>query len=278
MFGDSISFEGRVLVAEDDKVNQKVIRSILNKAGIDVVIKDDGCKAVEEAANGKYDLILMDINMPNMNGYDATRAIREKGNDTPIIALTASVMKDDADKCIAAGCNAFLPKPIDREKFFDMLNTYLTKNDTSLAQKLAETNGQVERINEDILESTAGMLKEKEDGDIPIALDELKDAIPYEDLMGLIDIFLTDNSRRIEQIADLIEKYDAEEIRLLAHAIKGSSASIAAMPLSAAAGKLETAAMESDVENMTSLHKDIASKFETLRDYLGNLDITKVSG
>ena len=106
----------RILIAEDNRVNQKVITSLLQKDGHVVQIVPNGRAAVEEASKNQFDLVLMDIQMPVMNGYDATRAIRRNeqgsGLHTPIVALTAHAMKSDRDQCLEAGMDDYLSKPI----------------------------------------------------------------------------------------------------------------------------------------------------------------------
>ena len=112
---EDVRFCGRVLVAEDTPTNQVLIKLLMERLGFDVTIVGDGVEAVKRAVNEQFDLILMDIHMPAMNGYEATRALRKEGIETPIIALTANAMKGDDTKCLAAGCDDYLPKPIDRK-------------------------------------------------------------------------------------------------------------------------------------------------------------------
>jgi signal transduction histidine kinase/ActR/RegA family two-component response regulator len=121
------NFDGRILVAEDVKTNQVLIKSLLKRLGLECVIAEDGKEAVEKAQSESFDLILMDIHMPNMDGYDATQALREKGNKTAIIALTAKAMKDDRQKCIDAGCNDYMTKPIKRQELIKILNQYIPR-------------------------------------------------------------------------------------------------------------------------------------------------------
>jgi signal transduction histidine kinase len=118
-------YAGKVLVAEDNPSNQKLIQILLQKMGLDVALADDGLQAVEKGA-GTYDLILMDMQMPNLNGYDATRRLRSQGIKTPIIAVTAHAMVGDEHKCIEIGCNGYLSKPIDRNKLAEIVGTYIT--------------------------------------------------------------------------------------------------------------------------------------------------------
>lgn len=120
-----IPIKGNILVAEDARANQALIRIMLQKMGLEVTIVEDGQQAVEKINNGRYDLILMDMQMPVMNGYDATRQIKAMGIQIPVIALTAHAMKGDEEKCRQAGCDDYLTKPIDRTKLEKILRNYL---------------------------------------------------------------------------------------------------------------------------------------------------------
>jgi signal transduction histidine kinase/ActR/RegA family two-component response regulator len=122
---DEQVFSGNVLVAEDTKTNQLLIRLLLEKMGLDVTIVEDGNEALEKALSESFDLILMDMQMPNMNGYDATKKLREHGLITPIVALTANAMRGDEQKCISAGCNDYLAKPIDRTALLKIVSKYM---------------------------------------------------------------------------------------------------------------------------------------------------------
>ena len=102
---------GKVLVAEDNPSNQKLISILLQKMGVETVIAQNGREAVDKVASDSFALILMDMEMPNLNGFEATRALRNKGCQTPVFALTANAMTDDEHKCIEAGCDGYLAKP-----------------------------------------------------------------------------------------------------------------------------------------------------------------------
>lgn len=105
----------RVLVAEDNPINQKIVRIMLQKAGCEVLAVDDGNKAVEAIQTTPFDLVLMDLHMPQLDGLQATKRIRSLDShirEVPIVALTASAFTDDRDRCLAAGMNDFITKPI----------------------------------------------------------------------------------------------------------------------------------------------------------------------
>lgn len=116
---------GQVLVVEDNPSNQILISMLLKKLGLEVTLANDGLEGVQEARRQKYDVILMDMQMPRMNGYEATQTLRSEGFLTPIIAVTANAMKGDEEKCLQAGCDAYLSKPIDRKKLAQVLHRYL---------------------------------------------------------------------------------------------------------------------------------------------------------
>ncbi len=104
------------------------LTNVLKKHGLEVVVADNGLDAIEALKkNQDIDLVLMDIMMPKMDGYDAIRAIRQldQGKDIPIIALTAKAMKDDRDKCVAAGANDYMTKPIDIQKLLSLLKVWM---------------------------------------------------------------------------------------------------------------------------------------------------------
>ena len=118
---------GRILVAEDNPVNQKVMRALIEKLGYKVDIVSDGLQAVMAVQATSYDAVLMDCNMPGMDGFEATRAIRicESGGHVPIIALTAHALDGDRDKCITAGMDDYLAKPIRLETLKERLGTWI---------------------------------------------------------------------------------------------------------------------------------------------------------
>ncbi|TGN39403.1 7TM diverse intracellular signaling domain-containing protein [Marinobacter confluentis] len=116
---------GRILCAEDNDVNWRLVSLLVARTGAEIVHVNNGAEALETALKEPFDLILMDIQMPVMNGRDATVAIREAGINTPVIALTANVMGEDIADYRLAGCNDHLAKPIDKQRFFEVLARYL---------------------------------------------------------------------------------------------------------------------------------------------------------
>jgi PAS domain S-box-containing protein len=133
------SLHGRVLLVEDVPEMARLIRSILAKSHVDLDLAENGLAACEKAmasraAGRPYHLILMDIRMPVMNGYDATRWLRAQGWQGPIVALTAHSMRRDREKCLEAGCNDYLSKPISQGALFDILGRYLGTRDAATGE------------------------------------------------------------------------------------------------------------------------------------------------
>ena len=118
-------FSGHILIAEDHPSNRKLLTLQLKNLGLDVTIAEDGNAAVRMALDQEYDLILMDMHMPHMNGYKATEKLRAEGITTPIIAQTAFAMVGDEEKCLEAGCDDYITKPIDLKTLEEKLRKYV---------------------------------------------------------------------------------------------------------------------------------------------------------
>jgi CheY-like chemotaxis protein len=128
----SVSLRGRILLAEDGPDNQAIIARILKKAGAEVVIAENGREAIEknhqsESEGRPFDLILMDMQMPVLDGCSATKILRAEGFDLPIIAFTANATENDRNECLAAGCDSFITKPFKRESLVALLAENLEK-------------------------------------------------------------------------------------------------------------------------------------------------------
>ena len=121
------TISGSVLIAEDNEVNQQLLDMYISKTGANVTIAADGQQAVELASATAFDLIFMDMQMPVMNGIEATETLRKRGYTGTIVALTANTTPEDRTRCLQAGCNDYLTKPIDRDQFFAILNGNLAR-------------------------------------------------------------------------------------------------------------------------------------------------------
>ncbi|MCK4752554.1 MAG: response regulator [Planctomycetes bacterium] len=141
-------FSGHVLVAEDSQTNQTLIKLLLKRLGLEVTIAQDGDEAVQKALTQSFDMIFMDIQMPNMNGYEATKLLRRRGVTVPIVALTAYVMKVDERECVKAGCDNYLSKPINRKKLLQVIAKYLPIKGEDISEKIDSIKSQVDEVSQ----------------------------------------------------------------------------------------------------------------------------------
>ncbi|MBC8469360.1 MAG: response regulator [Planctomycetes bacterium] len=288
---NSTQFSGKILVVEDDSASQKTILAILKKLGLETDVANDGKQAVQKATKEHFDLILMDMHMPNMNGYEATKSLRKQGLTIPIIALTASVMKNDLDKCLTAGCDLFLSKPIKRKKLLETLAQYLPSSELKNEKKKTKSKPrnskrkgvksvrrQINHLNELISgqQSPGEILvdrhRDQPDKDI-IDWPELESRIESELLIKeIISSFSVGNTTRLELLIEAVKAKNLKDIEMLTHALKGSAATIAAKPLSQAACQLNLAAKANKMNHFESLLTDIQVEFDRLKTLLEQPD------
>lgn len=132
--GDFAGLQGRVLLVEDNPVNQQVALRMLQKFGLEVVVAEDGVKGFQAVKDDAFNLVLMDLQMPEMDGFECTQAIRdwetEQGRGPmPIVALTANAMAGDRERCLDAGMNEHLAKPVTRQTLYNMVSRWLPEAD-----------------------------------------------------------------------------------------------------------------------------------------------------
>jgi len=273
-----IKFSGHALVVEDAKANQTLIKILLGKFGLQVTIAEDGEEAVEKATAESFDLILMDIQMPNMNGYEATRLLRQKGLKTPIIALTANAMKGDDEKCKEAGCDDYLSKPVDRGKIAAVLKKYLvtqnTKETADPSKKQPVRTDQHD--NETTDQSPPAERGTSQDGDqfVDWAL-----AIKYcggEDVIKRVaESILEDGPETLIALKKAIEAGNCKDIMLYAHKLKGVVMTLGAVGLPKKALQLEKAAQQEDLTEAQPLFNEVEIEFNKLASYLSDPDWVK---
>lgn len=240
----------RVLVAEDNLVNQKVAASILERAGHTPIVVGNGQEAVTALQKEKFDIVLMDVQMPVMGGFEATRLIREReastGKRTPIIAVTARAMKGDREACLAAGMDGYVPKPIQSKKLMELIAELTGTSSQS------STDADVEPI------------RGNGDG----VLDEIALLVTVggnRELAGeLAQIFLQELEPRMQEMASAIREGDADRLQFAAHALRGSAASLSATQVTASAAALEAMAREGDLSMAESVFACLEDEMEGL--------------
>jgi signal transduction histidine kinase/ligand-binding sensor domain-containing protein/CheY-like chemotaxis protein/HPt (histidine-containing phosphotransfer) domain-containing protein len=246
----------RVLLAEDNLVNQKVARGALEKLGYKVDIVSNGTEAVSAWQTMRYHIILMDCQMPVMDGYQAAREIRlrERGmSHIPIIALTADAMKGADQQCRDAGMDDYLTKPLDRAQLGETINRHLAAashgslvvGSTAPPPEPAPDNGPVDW--EQFVAQT--------DGDREFAQE-------------LVQLFIESGDAALRDIRAALGRGDLAAIGRVAHSLKGSSANVRAQSASAAAARLEEAARAGAVDQLSQLEEDLRREANRAMEYL----------
>lgn len=223
----------RILLVEDHEINQQVAQEILEQAGFFVRIANDGQQGLAMTREQEFDLVLMDLQMPVMDGYEATRHIRREKTHTqlPIIAMTASAMAKDREKALEAGMNAHVSKPIDLNELFGTLAKWITPGDRPLPDQY--TKGQNNESD------SPGPLSDIPGIQVQAALARLDHNRSL--YLKLLKKFKRDYSDATRQLTDALGNGDHESALLLAHSIKGVSGNIGIVDLQAAAAALEKA-------------------------------------
>jgi signal transduction histidine kinase/CheY-like chemotaxis protein len=225
----------RILVAEDNPVNQQVALGLLRKLGHSVDVAGDGLEALDAVRHLPFDLILMDMQMPGMDGLDATRAIRALGTSAarvPIVAMTANAMRGDDQKCFDAGMNAYIAKPIDRRKLMDVLAKF------SCAPAEAPATPpptQSPDLIEDILAVDMGVLN------------ALAEDLDVETVTTLLQRFMSDAEKRLDDAEAALANGDGASLAREAHTIKGAAANLGLPAICEASQELERAAKAGDL-------------------------------
>jgi signal transduction histidine kinase/CheY-like chemotaxis protein/HPt (histidine-containing phosphotransfer) domain-containing protein len=229
----------RVLLAEDNEANQFVAQELLNRLGVELEIAQNGGEAVEMACTGHFAAILMDVQMPEMDGLEATRRIRQDPafRDLPIIAMTANAMKSDEEACLAAGMNAFLAKPIDRLALVKTLRQWLPKG-SEISGRTTDAPGPAESESNFQAED----LPDLEGVDLAGTIRRL--GIPFVALRPMYLRFVDGQRKTLETLRSAVAVGDADATRRHAHAIAGAAGSLGADALRHAAKALELAAKE----------------------------------
>jgi len=245
----------RVLVAEDNAVNQKLASAILRRAGHFPVVVANGREAVDAIEGQRFDVVLMDVQMPVMGGFEATRLIREletgSGIRTPIIAVTARAMKGDREAYLEAGMDGFVPKPIESALLLETLEHVVagTRLDASAGPDVAEDSVDAAHT----LDETALMIMVG--GDRGLA----------GELAGL---FLDDLEPRMTEITAAVTEHDAERLRAGAHGLRGSAATIMAKRVAAVAELLETKGQSLALDGAQRTLEDLNVAVASLRPRL----------
>ncbi len=243
----------RILVAEDNVVNQKVALRILQKLGYRADAVANGQEAVTALETIPYDLVLMDVQMPDMNGFEATRLIRDSESrvlrhDIPIIAMTAHALKGDREKCLQAGMNDYLTKPVTALALNEILEKTLAASGPSATLITPESDPRhAKPVHIRRIQAIA-------DGDLAFEQD-------------LIETYLSQTEQHLKALESSVHESNEKELGHWAHTIKGSSANAGAKGMQEIAGRIEQVPTGSDPAQGPELLSELRSEFERVRRY-----------
>ncbi|MGJ7457664.1 ATP-binding protein [Halomonas sp. RA08-2] len=233
-----------LLVVEDNPVNQQVARAMLERLGCSVTIAGSGAAALQLAAAGRFDLIFMDIQMPDMDGLEVTRRLRARDGwaaGMPIVAMTAGGPGGEQARCLAAGMNGYLTKPLRQELLLEALIRYLADGAPP-----SRTNGGGMGAGRDCLVD-------------PLMLQALRDSLGEEGLASLVELFGALAESRLVSLERALGEGDLIEARHAAHQLKGESSSLGAVKVAGLATRLERLANEGDGMAARALLNELSS-------------------
>lgn len=252
VFTDEQKTYTRILLVEDNATNQRLAANILKNAGLIYDIAENGRKALEMLYKNQYNLILMDCQMPEMDGYEAAKQIRYKEADSShltIVAMTANVMKSDINKCLKSGMDDFIGKPFKADDLLRIIEKWLNKDSMDLKQ-----NASVE--NHSLPEDKA---PEEIEEDIPEILDRLAQdqKIKREDIYEIYNEFADMLPDSLKKLQDAIDMGSIKEITMRAHTLKGASATLRLNNMSKIAAELEMQGKTGDLSRCRGHMKDL---------------------
>jgi CheY-like chemotaxis protein len=244
----------RILVAEDNVINQKVAIRILEKLGYRADAAADGHEAVRALEKIGYDLVLMDVQMPEMNGFEATRVIRDPASrvlrhDIPIVAMTAHALKGDRERCLEAGMDDYVSKPVTPLALSEILDRHLN-GEGSGTGILPKLDSPPEERPVDIEQ-----IQELADGDTDFERE-------------LIEVFLSDSEEQMRGIEVALDEQDMEGVRRRAHTLKGSCANTGARAMQEIAFQMEQIGARKELDRAPEVYTELKLAFEQAHQYL----------
>ncbi len=276
--GETGETGGRILLVEDHEVNQMVAAELLVGAGYSYQIASDGRKAVEMVRQTAFDLVLMDCQMPEMDGFEATRAIRKleaegllsgRRGPVPIVALTANALKGDRERCLEAGMNDNLSKPLQPEKLFETIRGLL--KGAGAAKVTAGQRAEAQRVGgERAGEAGSGAAEAGGKGVAPVDPAELLHRCrgKREFAEKVLAKFRSQSVETLEGLLRAVKEKDSEASVRHAHSLKGMAATIAAEPLRRAASEAEEASRTGDWDGLAQQMDGIRKQLDECLGYI----------
>ena len=265
-----------ILLAEDGVINQRVARGLLESHGHEVRVVSNGQQALDALTQESFDLILMDVQMPVMDGHEATRILRESeaGHERhmPVIAMTAAAMKGDREKCINVGMDDYITKPIDPELLFTTLDEFFPPEMSTVSKEspLGKSQSTPDSSSDNNSVNEPAMPSPPDESEI-LDWDLAAQRIPGGPRMirEMADLLLVESDELIQQIHQALQEQDAKTLQRAAHTIKGSAAVFGAKRVVAAALRLEVLGRERSLKGgeglLQELEKHYAELAKTIR-------------
>ena len=247
-----------ILLAEDNIVNQKLALGILEKLGHHVVVALNGIEALQKIDENEFDMVLMDVQMPEMDGLEATRELRQRESDThahvPVVAMTAHAMKGDRERCLAAGMDDYLCKPIRLKDMTDKLAELFPDPDARSPDQASLSSSTITQhdlvVWAEVLESMGG---------------------DHQLLQELVTTFLSDGPRLIQQAVEAANQNNTEALREAAHSLKGAMLFLNPVQALQSAQRVEQLAGDGELEasrkSLDDLQKHCADVCDCLKSY-----------
>jgi PAS domain S-box-containing protein len=240
------STSARVLLVEDNAVNQLVALGQLRRLGHECVVASRGDEAVDAVRDGHFDLVLMDCQMPDMDGYEATRRIRQMRSTIPIIAMTAHALPGEREKCLNAGMNDYLAKPVSLEQLGAVIRLWASKESAPAPRA------------PDLMEEDDPYVLDRERVASFLAITRTQQGF----LDGLVKTFRQDVPSRLDALRAAATSGDANELSLAAHALKSSSASVGAKRMQSICATLEENARTGHTAGAEAAIDQLAAEFQ----------------
>ena len=252
-----------VLVAEDNEVNKKVALKLLERMGYRAQAVSNGVEAIEALTSTSYDLVLMDVHMPKMDGYAATRAIRDpsssvRDHSVPVLALTASVLDDERDKCLAAGMDDYISKPIAPQELSDAIDRHVRPAWAEPDLSSPNVFQRPEAPPDTPAPKNEGTAFDRQDLLTRVGDDE-------EVAREIIGMFIEDAPEQLASIKDALEQKDSDAVRTCAHTLKGAAGSVGATRCMEVALGIEQAGRNADLTRAASLVNSLEDGIEKFK-------------
>jgi PAS domain S-box-containing protein len=287
----------RILLAEDNAINQKLAVTLLQKAGYSVDAVENGLHAVEKAKSDVYNAILMDVQMSEMDGFEATGLIREwereTGQHTPIIAMTAHALRGDRERCIEAGMDDYLSKPLEPKVFFSMLERWTQGDKKPVAlfgsQTLTASANEYETLQNSLFEDD-GLFGEEtrpsspqEAVQVSYQLIDFSNISPMDPESALVHFdgdkkfmremcatFIENLPERLAEIQGALNKNSASTVGRLAHNLKGTCLNFSTEPLATISAELEAMGKREDLQFAPFVVEQMQSEIRRLQEFVSN--------